>query len=94
MKAPKITQSKFSYVDFLSTFHIMVRAAENGSAAAERFLTTTYHSFKITQRVLALPDPSYAPRQADPHTPSAETLQAWFDLPSEPRQAEGSPSES
>ncbi len=35
-----------------------------------------------------------APRQADPETPSPETLQAWYDLPGEPRQAEGSPSES
>jgi len=41
------------------------------------------------------------PRQVDPvpgapniETPSVETLETWFDLPSEPPHAEGSPTES
>jgi len=56
MKPKKvITRSKFNYVDFLSSFHGLVHAAENGSAEAKGFLTTMYHSFKITERVLALP---------------------------------------
>ena len=33
-------------------------------------------------------------RQADPQTPSVETLQAWFDLPSEPPHAEDTQGES
>ena len=60
MKAKKIvTRKPFEsqdYIKFLSTFHVLVRAAENGNAKAARFLATMLHSFKITQRVLDLPD--------------------------------------
>ena len=89
MKPKKvITRSKFNYVDFLSSFHGLVHAAENGSAEAKGFLTTMYHSFKIMERVLALPySPHTQPRAARVDTPDAAQLQAWFDLPSEPLQS-------
>ena len=46
---------------------------------------------EITERLKSLAE---SRRAARIETPSAETVQAWFDLPSEPRQAESSPSES
>jgi hypothetical protein len=57
-------------------------------------------TFTFGQRRRRAPRPASAapvnnsPRPAQPDTPTPAQLQAWFDLPSEPPQAEGLPAES
>ncbi len=61
---------------------VALRGLESKLQNVARFLSAKRQSESVLRK------PSRAPREADLETPSVETLQAWFDLPSKPPDAE------